>query len=201
MPAPAARRFVDPRTRLTELMEEVSVVCPRCGGDARVTCAQPMWRHEPRLVCGACALLRVGWPSDWRGPARGLARRRCGRCGQWCERRFASAAVRRGKVMLRCTCGAETEAPVETRVIRYGGPYDPYFGLPVALQASVRGQLLWAWNRRHLELLAAWVGATLRERRGPPRKTLLASLPSWLGRAELRGDLMRALDRLMRRAQ
>src|SRR5262245_39072698 len=139
-------RARDPQLQLYNLLHEVLVTCPRCARAARVTCAAPWFHAEPRLVCAACGLARVGWPT-------------------------------------------------KARVLRLGGPVDPWLGLPVFLQTSVRGELLWAWNRRHLEVLAEWIGAPLRER-GRRKKTLVAALPTWMKRAEQREPVMRALAEL-----
>lgn len=58
-----------------------------------------------------------------------------------------------------------------------GGPIDPFFCLPVWLQADFSGDLLWAYNLEHLDFLEQHVGAKLRERNGQPTKCA-ASAPA-----------------------
>jgi hypothetical protein len=81
-----------------------------------------------------------------------------------------------------------------------GEATDPYFGLPLWLQAETRHGWLWAYNPEHLELLRRFVRAPLRER-GPwdphgKRMTVVARLPAWIKSAKNRGEVLRAIDRI-----
>lgn len=60
-------------------------------------------------------------------------------------------------------------------------------------QWSIRGRLLWAWDRGHAERILAYVGATDR----PPRPTSgeLGGLPSHFLAAKLRPTVVRAIQR------
>ncbi|WP_329122677.1 hypothetical protein [Streptomyces sp. NBC_01465] len=79
---------------------------------------------------------------------------------------------------------------------------DPYFHLPLRLQARTRHGWVWAYNREHLALIRGFVEARLRER--APRNdtghtmTLLARLPAWIKRAHHRDEVLRAVDRISR---
>ncbi|MEV5174768.1 hypothetical protein AB0L10_27670 [Streptomyces flaveolus] len=59
------------------------------------------------------------------------------------------------------------------------------------------GRVLWACNEEHLEALAAYVGAALRER-GPARPTMamFARLPRWMKESGHRAEVLAGLDRL-----
>ncbi|MEU4832335.1 hypothetical protein [Streptosporangium sp. NPDC023615] len=91
------------------------------------------------------------------------------------------------------------------RVGRYDEPTDPYFRLPLWLRSPCCGQTLWAYGRRHLDLLEEHVAARRRERplpadtpggnRGRPR-TLVQSLPGWITSAKHREEILRAVARL-----
>jgi hypothetical protein len=97
---------------------------------------------------------------------------------------------------LRCLgCGlAEDRAPAE-RV--FGAPVDPYFRLPLWLRADCCGEVLWAYNAEHLDLLESYVAARLRERRASPGSmTMLARLPVWLKSAKNRAEIGRVIGRL-----
>jgi hypothetical protein len=77
---------------------------------------------------------------------------------------------------------------------------DPYFGIPLWLQAETRHGWLWAYNLEHLDLIRQFVQATLRQRApwyDTGRKmTLVARLPAWVKRAHNRDDILRAVSRI-----
>lgn len=98
---------------------------------------------------------------------------------------------------LRCKeCGFFKDETVSSAVV--GGPVDPYFQRPVWLQASC-GHVLWAYNVRHLDLLEAYVAATLRERGDLAARALanlVERLPTWLKTAKSRAEVLRTIRRL-----
>ncbi|MDF4249087.1 hypothetical protein [Streptomyces sp. WMMB303] len=77
---------------------------------------------------------------------------------------------------------------------------DPYFGLPLWLQAETRHGWLWAYDLEHLDLIRRFVQASLRERapwyETGPRLTLVARLPAWIKRAKNRDEILRAVSRI-----
>jgi hypothetical protein len=85
-----------------------------------------------------------------------------------------------------------------------GGPEDPFFGLPLFLQAPCRGEVLWAFNARHLEALGAIVGAAVRERaraalargEGVGSHSMLSRLPRWMKAAGNRRAVLDGLEKL-----
>jgi hypothetical protein len=97
---------------------------------------------------------------------------------------------------LRCgACGLFKDEFTSASLI--GGPVDPFFRLPLWLQADVRGHVLWAYNVQHLDLLESYVAARLRERRAlPGSMSMLARLPTWLKAAKNRDEVLRVINRL-----
>lgn len=83
-------------------------------------------------------------------------------------------------------------------VPRLTGPEDPYFALPLWLRRSCGGgQVLWAYNLPHLELLERYVAARQRER--PPvagSQTLVERLPAWVKAAGNRDAVLAAIRAL-----
>jgi hypothetical protein len=80
----------------------------------------------------------------------------------------------------------------------WGGPFDPFFGRPLWLQASCcGGKTLWAFNREHLDLIDDYVRARLRER-GHDRAhmSMLEKLPTWIKSAKNRDEIARTIQRL-----
>ena len=84
----------------------------------------------------------------------------------------------------------------------FGRATDPYFDLPLALQAPCAGHVIWAYNVAHLNHLLAYVEAGIRGRPVPatPEEKMPASLlekmPSWFGAASNRTAISRALRSL-----
>jgi hypothetical protein len=87
--------------------------------------------------------------------------------------------------------------------VAYGGPVDPYFHLPLWLQAPCRGQTLWAYNAAHLRWLEDFIGAGLRERapgeHGWSNQGLASRLPAWMRSAKNRDDVLRCIRGLKER--
>ncbi|MDX3352031.1 hypothetical protein PV703_01565 [Streptomyces sp. ME01-24h] len=133
--------------------------------------------------CPKCArIAHVGpvAPAAEDGVPSGFARRRlvCGACG-------LSRDVDGGRFCLFRGRGEAT---------------DPYFGLPLWLQAELRHGWLWAYNPEHLELIRKFVQAPLRERASwdaqVKKMTLVARLPTWIKSAKNREEVLRAIDRI-----
>ncbi|MBB4961780.1 hypothetical protein [Micromonospora polyrhachis] len=75
---------------------------------------------------------------------------------------------------------------------------DPFFQLPLWLKAECcGGHVLWAFNPAHLDLLADYVAARLRERGPVPgRMSLVERLPVWLKAAKNRDEVLHVIGRL-----
>jgi hypothetical protein len=70
---------------------------------------------------------------------------------------------------------------------------------PLYLSATVGGEELWVYNVAHLDALAAWLGASLRERSGDDglvNKTMMSRLPRWMKSAKNRPKVIQALAKL-----
>jgi hypothetical protein len=90
---------------------------------------------------------------------------------------------------------------------RVGGApgQDWYFQQPLWLRAHCCGELLWAFNARHLSYLEAYIRADLREKQRPHpghwnHHSLVTRMPLWMKQAQNREPLLRALARLAERA-
>ncbi len=78
---------------------------------------------------------------------------------------------------------------------------DPYFYQPLWLSTTCCGELLWAYNERHLYFIERFVGATLREHRRRPESgwsnnSLANRLPGWLKAAGHRDEVLKACAKL-----
>ena len=134
----------------------------------------------------------------------------CPRCGEPAEiSPLSSGAQPRTSEfeprLLACTGCHHTDQKqihaVATATTVSGTWVDPYFGLPIYLQRWTRLGVLFAYNRDHLEWLARFVAAGLRERdMGPPwdNKSMASRLPHWIKVAKNRSTVLRAIEKLRR---
>jgi hypothetical protein len=113
------------------------------------------------------------------------------------ERVRAAGGWLKTRRRLRCPgCGLCRDEFLDGAV--FGGPVDPYFRLPLWLQVECcGGELLWAYNGQHLDLLESYVAAKLRERRqSPGSMSMLARLPAWMKSAKHRDEVLRRIRQL-----
>lgn len=77
-----------------------------------------------------------------------------------------------------------------------GSNVDWYFRFPLWLQISCCGELLWAYNLEHLEVIERYVSAKLRERNKKGRNSFLSKLPQWIKSAKNRDEILKAIGKL-----
>lgn len=98
-------------------------------------------------------------------------------------------------------CGAtdEWEAEVQGAALvgaALGGTEDPFFRQPLWLQTRCVGHILWAYNEKHIDELAAYVGAVLRHHIASPTMAMFTRLPVWMKRADNRPEVLAGLGKL-----
>jgi hypothetical protein len=190
-------RFHDEGRYLAEFLAQALVLCPSCDTPGVVIASQPYWRSTPRFTCSTCALRLEGWSTRWFGPAVGIARRRCGRCGRPLQRTLTGDAGLMEQVELVCPgCASHSVAKVKWSFDVVALPHEPAFGLTLRLQTPCVGQVLWAYNTRHLRFLADYVSATVRARTPNRNASLVSRLPAWLKKAKNRTAVLKAIKRL-----
>lgn len=98
------------------------------------------------------------------------------------------------EVRLSCLkCGHLQSNQTGTKSI--GGAFDVHFGLPLYLQTSCCGHVLWAYNREHLDYLKRYIEATIRTSEGANR-SIESRLPEWMKRKQNRDEVSRAIVKL-----
>jgi hypothetical protein len=104
-------------------------------------------------------------------------------------------------------CGVTAEWEPERRGnarigVTLGGPAEPFFGRPLWLQTRCAGRLLWAYDIEHVDALAAYIGARLRERGSPSSSlAMIPRLPDWMTAAANRGEVVAGLAALRAQAE
>lgn len=93
-------------------------------------------------------------------------------------------------------CGyvKDTEKGLSAPNRTWASLHDPYFDAPLWLQTSCCGEVLWAYNREHLDALEDFVGAELRD--AYPNGTMASRLPAWLKSAKNREDVLKGIRKL-----
>jgi hypothetical protein len=188
--------------------EPALVCCPRCGKQATTSLVTRAPSHSEsiaspiaRLSCTACGhtISSEFDRARWVGPVYVTASGRCGQCGRPLRRTIGrrAKAPARPTAILRCPgCQHRTSVSIHLTTGRAGDAVDPWFGLPLWLQTSCCGELLWARNTSHLEFLANYVAATLREREPNQNGSTVSRLPKWMKSAKNRGAIMACIAHL-----
>ncbi|MGW6749052.1 hypothetical protein [Streptomyces sp. NPDC055006] len=141
------------------------------------------------VVCPSCSgravvVPRPGgpelrYPVDLLFLPRRLACARCGATAEW-------EPERRGGARIGATLG---------------GPAEPFFGRPLWLQTRCVGRVLWAYGIEHVDALAAYIGARLRERGSVSSSlAMIPRLPDWMTSAANRGEVVAGLAALRAQA-
>lgn len=128
---------------------------------------------------------------------------RCPQCAACAEVRATPPesvqTVRQARLVCpHCGCNKT----MASRAILVGAAVDWYFQLPLWLQTACCSELLWAYNPAHLDYLASYVQADLREEsaersaRGLRNSTLVSRLPNWLKSAKNRSEILRGIAKL-----
>lgn len=184
------------------------VHCPRCEGPARI---DGDWgqTHQPRITCTACHYQGRPPAQAAVGAGERTAIRywnpRCFRCGgQLPKRTDARPRFHRKQAIgrIKCPgCGHATDYPLAIVPRPVSEGVDQFFGLKLFLSVPVGRWTLWAWNLHHIDLLEAWLSASLRERHPTPYyMTMMARLPQWMKRASNRQAVLKGLVRLRAKA-
>lgn len=184
-------RFQDTGQNVWSFAGDILVRCPSCGGRACVSQRDEGGRSHSRLTCSTCGLAQASpmSTSPWR----------CRHCGHWFNSTVWTSFGRGMRTVNPCPkCHEYRDSTIRWQDL--GKPVDPFFGLALYVQAPCCGNVLWAWNLQHLDLLAAVVGARLRERaRGlsfRSNDTLLAKLPRWVKAAKSREPVLECVAKL-----
>lgn len=124
-----------------------------------------------------------------------------------CPRCAGQAVIRGASTTPRMTCshcGAVRIADEQTPRLSWGTArrdgYEPSFGFRLWLvEECCGGEVLWAFNERHLSYLERFIASTDRDRDFPSPagdRGLAYKLPKWMQLARNRAELLRTIDRL-----
>lgn len=79
-----------------------------------------------------------------------------------------------------------------------GIPFDPFFKIPLFLQTKCCGDVLWAYNSFHIEILKEYVATKLRKRSTSSNlnRSIASRLPQWIKSSGNREQVLKGLEAL-----
>ncbi|MGI4872981.1 MAG: hypothetical protein ACRYFX_17610 [Janthinobacterium lividum] len=190
-------RYEGPITTIYSYTNECLVKCPSCQRPAIVTVANSY--STAKLTCNYCNYSETA--AD-RIRYKVSVRDNCDNCGKLISKVIPHSKKPVDGFAISCSACEETRiyrATNEeyTRPYNYGA--DPVFHLPLWLQETVRGNLFWAYNRRHLHDIKQYVTAKLRERQDIKYTTMVETLPNFIKAAKNREAMLKAIEKLERK--
>lgn len=193
-------RFTSQPIRLYDLMTEFSVHCPKCEGHAVVSIPIQFDYKNATLKCNSCHYSEKAIDRERYKPA---GKAKCHQCLE-----FLNIDIVEGYktiptyINVACnTCHTinQVKENWEPFIEKYqaSGIIDPAFGLQLWFQGSVKGNIIWAYNLRHLTEIKNYVQATLRERTTDRFKmTMVEKLPDFIKLAKNRDEVLKIIERM-----
>lgn len=193
-------RFHDNGAYDAEFQREVAVRCPRCRRRAYVFSDGNGWRAmSAKLSCSSCGYNAHWNRGSYKGPAVGIAKRRCRYCGRWLERKYFGSPHAH-EARLRCRgCNTEMRESISWTRRWQSNACDPYFGYPLWLVGEVKGSVFWAYNAAHLSFIRNYVQAAIRVREPNRNSSLASRLPHFLLDRKNRAAVLKEISNLERK--
>jgi len=194
-------RYIAQPVRLYDLMTEFSVHCPKCPGKADVTVPIHFDYKNADLKCTSCHFSEKASDHIRHRPS---GKAKCHHCLAFLD----LTSIEGHKAIpsnINVTCKyCKTVNKVnenwESYIAKYNdsGVIDPAFGLPLWYQGKVKGDIIWAYNLRHLTEIRNYVQATLRERSTDKFKmTMVEKLPDFIKVAKNRQEVLKTIERML----
>jgi len=180
-------------------MTDFLVKCPKCANVAEVTVDDSYFQNNGKLYCSNCGHLEF---------AKDLIRynvtiiRNCDNCGKHFEKVIPNLKEKVNEVSIACPhCGIMRTFTARNDAVKLvyknsGKAIDPVFKLALWFQEDVRGNLFWAYNRRHLQEIKNYVSSKLRERQTTTHTTMVERLPNFIKEAKNRDTILKTIEKL-----
>jgi len=81
-------------------------------------------------------------------------------------------------------------------IVSYGGSSGEYCGFSLWLKSNCCGNILWVYNKKHLNYLESYVGANLREEFTNINQSLVSRLPYWIKKSQNRESILKCILKL-----
>lgn len=194
-------KFSQPAYPTSYFSNEVFVKCPKCAGRAYISSELRETVHYRHLVntkvsCGACGFTSKS-VDDWFGFYQGHVCLPCGYCGNHISHNTNPVKKPFEQVAITCfICKQERNYKPTWHRFKEDKPTDPYFGLELWLQTEIKGHIIWAYNRNHLEYLKEYIGSKLREDNDRNKYSMITNLPQWVKNSKNRDIVLRAIEKM-----
>lgn len=76
-----------------------------------------------------------------------------------------------------------------------------FMGLNLWMRTNCCGNLLWAYNKEHLEFMAGYINSSLRERIPNKNQSLASRFPDWMKSGKNRDELSKGIIKLRNRLE
>ncbi|MGE0932635.1 hypothetical protein [Peijinzhouia sedimentorum] len=196
-------RYAGPATVRQSYMTEFIVACPKCRKDAMVTTNSGYVPSAGKLTCSNCMFIES---SEDLIRYKLIVKRNCDNCGKTINVEIPNQIEPSEKVTIPCShCGITRTFEPRNEPYRLvyksisGVAIDPVFNLPLWLQAEVKGNHFWAYNRGHLQDIKSYVHAKLRERQSEGYTTMVERLPQFIKEAKNREAILKTIEKLEKR--
>ena len=172
-----------------------------------------LWKDDTWVTCPECQKIAVVTNCQVHCPHCGFEKKaeelelfaaivklNCPNCGTPIEQRQGGLKETNEFRQVKCPkCNEEYLVKPQYESYRQPNPTpsnglkcDSTFGLPYFFQENVRGNLFWARNMSHLEVMEDYIASDLREREG---MTMVAKLPTFVKSKKNRGLILKILHK------
>lgn len=195
-------RFNLPAYPTVHFSESIWVQCPNCQDMGLVRTHLSRYNipfptgYSTQFACKYCHYSKTH-NEDWYGYYQGTSYQTCGFCGSGLSFISEPTKAPYEKVILSCDACKQTK-PYPLKWYRYkeDKPIDPFFGLDLWMQTSIKSNTLWLYNQDHLAYLRAYVQAKLRADDQRHKYSMISNLPQWVKAAKNRDLIIRKLNQL-----
>jgi hypothetical protein len=181
-------------------MTEFDVHCPKCQGKADITIHQNFDYKNGVLKCTSCHFSEKSAELIRHKPS---GKAKCHHCLEFLDFSLIDG-YKTVPTYVNVKCNScqtinKVSENWESYTLKYyeSGIIDPAFGLPLWYQDAVKGNIIWAYNLKHLTEIKNYVASTLRERTTDRFKmTMVEKLPEFIKLAKNRKEVIDALERM-----
>ncbi len=129
----------------------------------------------------------------------------CPNCGKGIHTEQGGFKEKPVKLNVNCPeCGFSLQTKPRTEKYnilhkKQGMKHDPLLGFPLWFQDEIKGNLFWAYNRKHLDEILNYVSSELRERQTNWGMTMVERLPGFIKEAGNRELIVKIIARLLKK--
>ena len=195
-------KFTEVSLATYQFSEKVWVHCHKCDELGLITSVLGKINipvpigFKSSFLCTSCGL-KKNEKSAWVGFLKATISKPCGFCGVTIH--YSSPITKEpfNTIAVDCSsCGNPNKLVPNWETYRKDIPCDPFFGMQLALQTNIKGNVLWFYNLDHLDYLRNYVKASLRTVENRHKYALISNLPTWVKLAKNRDIIVKKLDQL-----